>query len=1777
MKGVYALYEALSCKPFICNEQLLIEYFDPPFQMVQTNKRLILQTYLPATTHFLFSFDHERHEWATIAWTRMKRPPTMNEFDWAIREPLLGAMGRVQIQNIEIGFSPTFWSGLRLILSRLNKNIVTHAVRGMEYDVYKLVLDHLQVDSSGYLDVVRALNSLITLSPSDFWDSMGSISPGTIAEQIFGSAVMDFILADAIDEEKVKVLSEVLAWVNPFMASIKASNRTPACRALIHQLMDRCQDEKYPQIGRSYCFKQALEVLNMTLQALIEGDKSSTFAGNATIYDILSLIMQHVDSILEPTHGLTNTENYEDTVLLPIQVIEKALTLDCIALNMYREKAEKLEDLVQEKDTNSIDLWQKIVNSVRLGDQALASHILLGTLSISGLEEFIPRKDSVLKAERIAWNSAFEARCGHVTALLDRVNDFEPFDIAGLFKTRHLACGIVAPLLSSNADVRQGAVAIYKTLAQEDGRRESIRYILEQPYERFLLALADIMKLLRAINAYTPMVILIRLSMDVNESLCDSQNGILRSKNLTDMDAEATKLYWKAVWRALDTIFTSTENWSLQGHDKAEMQDFCRDTMQFAEAFFDSYDIYVNAVAIIDHDTGQSNSSDVANDLLSIPKETMGSMVMWLRLRDEYLAEKIVKLVSKLLIKLREIQQEVREKALDYINRIVTGEVKAKLSPQQCAQLQRAWEIHTGRRMPRPDLEEIVKPRKQGSLNEWIMADKQRQRQLERKDSIAESTKATQLYKERMASKFASSAAKAKEPSRPLLDAAAIKKRKEEADARKKADVQRAKVLRGETITSKSVIETKDKEPAYKGDSMMVSSDSESDREAALDELLGFGKRNKEQASKSANNHIFANIPEPARRPVKVNRIVRSTRDMRARLAPDLSTLHKEILGWDYFHDGEFPPGSSPQLYKAVPKKFKNIVEYKNIFRPLLTLEAWQGFVKAREENSFKPYDAKVVTRATVNAFIEISTTVVHSDNQDQQPSEGDVVLFSNSKTPQTSAAQPHCLARVLKVTRKKQLLEVLYRAMPTGPFTPQFGANSIVHAVKIQSITPLEREYGALIGLEYYDLADYILNARPSYLLQYTDHQLDPISKNYQLNKAQAKAVKSALDNDAFTLIQGPPGSGKTKTIVAIVGALLSDCFRDEGSAVQRPTGTTSSSRPAKKLLVCAPSNAAVDELVMRFKQGIRTMKGFSHSINVVRLGRSEAINAQVLDVTLEELVNKRLNVNNSKESARAKTQKITKEHQEVSEKLRLAREKENSGVLKTGQEMTELLAEIQALSRRKKDLGNLRDAALDKEQGANRAAELARKQAQQAVLDSAHVICATLSGSGHEMFQNLNLEFETVVVDEAAQCVEMSALIPLKYGCAKCILVGDPKQLPPTVFSREAAHFQYEQSLFQRMQTNDADAVHMLDTQYRMHPEISKFPSITFYDSRLLDGPGMDQLRQQPWHENDLLGPYRFFDVEGRHQSDSAGHSLINKAEVDIADALYSRLTRDYSTYDFRGKIGIITPYKSQLRELKWHFTRKYGQAITDVVEFNTTDAFQGRESEVIIFSCVRAQPKGSVGFLADIRRMNVGLTRAKSSLWVLGNADTLVRGEFWRKLIDDSKARDRFLVAEQYLGPLKEPNNSTVLSLKPTACKAANMAKAPVTDNTSTAQMMPDDAMNIDSDSPAGRSHGHLDDTRPTLSRRSSIETAGSRSTSGESLGSSRKAATPNGPVPKTGEPDAKQSERNRNSDSTETKTHIRPKQPPLRAKDRPAVKRRPVEENNPLLIRKKPKKG
>jgi len=241
------------------------------------------------------------------------------------------------------------------------------------------------------------------------------------------------------------------------------------------------------------------------------------------------------------------------------------------------------------------------------------------------------------------------------------------------------------------------------------------------------------------------------------------------------------------------------------------------------------------------------------------------------------------------------------------------------------------------------------------------------------------------------------------------------------------------------------------------------------------------------------------------------------------------------------------------------------------------------------------------------------------------------------------------------------------------------------------------------------------------------------------------------------------------------------------------------------------------------------------------------------------------------------------------------------------------------------------------------------------------------------------------------------------------KCILVGDPNQLPPTVLSHLGKEYAYEQSLFQRIMTSIPKQIHLLSIQYRMHPTISEFPSRLFYDSKLLDGAGMAKTRTAPWHSDPLLSPYRFFNVsKGREQQRSGGKSVYNPEEIDACAALIFKLCQTFPDVNFAHRIGVITPYKLQFLKIKDKLIELGGEKILKVVDLNTVDGFQGQEKDIIILSCVRGGVKKGIGFLGDIRRMNVAFTRAKCSLFVLGNADALKTNEEWEGFVNDAVQR-------------------------------------------------------------------------------------------------------------------------------------------------------------------------
>lgn len=1646
--ALLSIFETLSCEAMLRSDSLLTEHFDEPFKLIQTKRTLKISDYVPAVTRFLFDSNQLRSFWAISTWTRYGRPPTALEFDWAIRDGLLSALQSGSMQPPQLTVIQRLWRGMQLIVKKLDKEQITHKLRALDIDPLRLSVDHLSFPTPGLRFLLNTIQTFLEKAPADFWDAMQTISPQALMEHTFFNTQFNTFLMQTTEGEPYEksAMKDMLSWIDPFLASLKPAHSPAASRFLALQLLRRLQDPQYPQLTRYHCFHVGLTSLLHTLRRFTDNESSRSSVDHIVLETTMGVLSDIIEVILNTPTFAVEQSRQQEIVDFCMDVVRNTLALECQSLKSDYEVILKHGTLSHRVSTYSPPIWGAVVKHLHQDNPALSKAALLGILPLVGLEKFPTKSEEKQKG---TFNETYDNLTRLSCQIIERLAEFRPDHLESLFKSQDTSSALISTLFAADVHTYQASVDLIKNFSGHSARRDAISYLLQKTFVTTMYGLSWSFRRISNMKTFAPAPRMLHTGTDIVEILCNSQTGMLRTRNLVDRrEVLSLQKLWEFLWQALTTIFNETEAWHLRGNDKSVMLEFCRDTIQFADFLFDQYGVFLGAVG--DADPGQKS---VSENFLKPPTVTMSAMVKWLRLKDEYLATTLVGLVSKLLRRLGSLDvTTVRPDALEFIEGVsVNGTIRTILTTRDKAELVRSLEAYYKKPVVTASTAAL---KKQSSITAFaksseLSSPSSRQASTipsdDDFDDIPDSTlldlsRSVELNKNRIAieakrkaalqaGKSSLVASRGRPPisqqvssQRPKDDASSVlsfrEKREREKEAKKKRDLEIAARMK-KNLPARGVAEltaeqgsglkgigVKGKDHALPADSMMVSSgeDSDSESEDELDKEL-FGAKAKKPDAVAA--YELSKKQSLQQQPVKKTKRHRSIKDMRARLAPDLSSLHHSILSWDFFSTGDLPSSSGRSDYTLVSNTFRTSTEYQNTFEPLLILEAWQGFQQAKEEGSFRPFEVKIMSRLTVDTWIEFSTQPVGMPLKDFSMGEGDLVLFSSSSNPTGDPNAGHVLARVAGINRKGGKQEVTYRMnIGNSKFHSSFGTGSTSWATKITSLIPVEREYGALMALQFYDLCDEVVQAKPSPILSYGEAKLDPLMKNYSVNRAQAKAIRHAMDNDGFSLIQGPPGSGKTKTITALVGSLLTNVLGKTSVSIGPGYHANQPKASGKKILICAPSNAAVDELVMRLKEGVKTTNGNHEKLSVVRLGRSDAINSNVLDVTLDEMVNARLNKNTSSSNG-VDMQKLYEEHKATDTRFKEIRTSLDECRAKGLPAPEELERDFELTKKKRSQLSTDIDKARDQLHTQTRTAELNKRRAQQEVIDGAHAICTTLSGSGHEIFQGMNVEFETVIIDEAAQCIELSALIPLKYGCSKCILVGDPKQLPPTVLSKMASSFQYEQSLFVRMQKNHPKDVHLLDVQYRMHPDISRFPSLTFYDGKLEDGPDMAKLRSRPWHQSDLLSPYRFFDVQGMQHSATKGHSLTNYAEVRVAMQLYERLVKDVKSYDFAGKIGVITPYKGQLREMKNQFAARYGEEILTKVDFNTTDAFQGREAEVIIFSCVRASNKG-IGFLADIRRMNVGLTRAKSSLWVLGNSQALQQGQFWNSLIQDARGR-------------------------------------------------------------------------------------------------------------------------------------------------------------------------
>ncbi|HIF46535.1 MAG TPA: hypothetical protein EYQ73_07100 [Candidatus Poseidoniales archaeon] len=380
--------------------------------------------------------------------------------------------------------------------------------------------------------------------------------------------------------------------------------------------------------------------------------------------------------------------------------------------------------------------------------------------------------------------------------------------------------------------------------------------------------------------------------------------------------------------------------------------------------------------------------------------------------------------------------------------------------------------------------------------------------------------------------------------------------------------------------------------------------------------------------------------------------------------------------------------------------------------------------------------------------------------------------------------------------------------------------------------------------------------------------------------------------------------------------------------------------------ILACAESNVAVDNLL----EGLLDL-----GVNAIRFGRPVKVREHLREATLDAQV--------AAHPKRDEIEFIREENAAIKAKLSDLRGKEKGLAHKD-------------INRNFKEMRELEQRIVDE------------------VLGGAEVLCTTNIGAGH--FTLANRRFSTVLIDEATQASEPSSLVPIVKGCRQLILVGDHRQLPPTVISRVAEDGGLSIPLFERLLENGVEA-HMLTTQYRMHPTIREFPSARFYDNRLKDGcSAADRPPAAGFLWPDWDKPVAFVPVHGAEISEETGSSRSN---IDEAAAVISILNDLLLPGDLNpNDIGIISPYSGQVRLI--------GQMMPEDlegVEVKSVDGYQGREKEIIILSTVRSNSDGNIGFLKDSRRLNVAMTRAKRGLIVVGDDRTLRHDRTWSSWLD------------------------------------------------------------------------------------------------------------------------------------------------------------------------------
>ncbi|EFX89072.1 hypothetical protein DAPPUDRAFT_310816 [Daphnia pulex] len=692
-----------------------------------------------------------------------------------------------------------------------------------------------------------------------------------------------------------------------------------------------------------------------------------------------------------------------------------------------------------------------------------------------------------------------------------------------------------------------------------------------------------------------------------------------------------------------------------------------------------------------------------------------------------------------------------------------------------------------------------------------------------------------------------------------------------------------------------------------------------------------------------------------------------------------------------------------------VVSDYATLEDYCSIFTPLMLHEVWAGLCKDVHTSKLKTLETLIYSKTISDDFALLQCEALSPTRIFEME-----LVSLTVASPQKPPVEIFAVAEQVRYWWKRERGEIDPRLLAICQ-RPNIPITSFNLRIKMYHVLPQLNQVFTVTKITRLKTAmkQFILNAELARsplcnaIIQPSDHvdafKLETVNQENHtvLNASQFKAVESIAQTVVYSsdkqpkisLVHGPPGTGKSRVTVEMILRMMSLYHKKTG---KQP-----------RILVCAPSNHAIDELATRL------MDARDWGSRIVRIGVSESMRPEVRNISLDNLTRKI--------QQDAPTTRISPESRKLgmlSRELNFLQQKKDNLVaaIRLATEL-ELLDEARMHDRKLQQLvvqidqvGRCRQECYENHVNYFHT-EKERFETRRSLLFNAQIICSTINSCRSEEMENLFLEetpdnrFLCCIIDEASQCTEPESLTPLAFGISKLVLIGDPDQLPATVMSTFAQKKRFDQSLFNRLHASrllvnqESEGVIMLNTQYRMASSICEWPSRYFYGGKIVTAEGLK--RNGPCYD------YRVLDVtDGIEQLEE--QSFKNEKEAVVVANIVKLILNSPLTV---GKsVGVITFYQSQKKCISEKL-REVGCRASKI-DLNTVDSFQGRETDIVVISCVRAQQLkklDSIGFIRSLQWMNVAMTRAKESLILCGHFETLQKNETCQDLINNARSRN------------------------------------------------------------------------------------------------------------------------------------------------------------------------